>query len=135
MHELGITAEIVEIVTQRCGGRKVAKIVLEIGKLTAVMPDAVRFCFDMCTEGTVAEGASLEIIEPPGRARCKACGLEFDVAQPFAECGCGCFDLDWLSGTQLTIKNMEVLECASPADVPIATGPGSPILPPVRSST
>jgi hydrogenase nickel incorporation protein HypA/HybF len=123
MHELGITAEILDIVIEQSRGQKVTKVVLEIGKLTAIFPDAVRFSFELCAEGTVAEGASLEIIEPPGRARCRACGLEFVLEQPFGPCGCGGVDLEWLSGTELTIKKMEVLECASPADVPIPTGP------------
>ena len=37
-----------------------------------ILPDAIRFCFDLCSEGTVAEGAELEIIETPGPARCRA---------------------------------------------------------------
>ena len=124
MHELGITAEIIDIVIARSHGRKVTKVVLEIGKLSAILPDAVRFCFELCTEGTVAHGAALEIIEPAGRARCRACGLEFELEQPFGQCGCGCVRLEWLAGAELTIKKMEVLECASPAAVPTPTGPG-----------
>ena len=124
MHELGITSEIIAIVTEQSQGRKVTKVVLEIGKLSAILPDAVRFCFEMCGKGTVAEGASLEIIEPPGRARCRVCGLEIELEQPFGQCSCGCVDLEWLTGSEMTIKEMEVLECALPADVPTPTEPG-----------
>ena len=77
MHELGITQEILEIVTQRAQERKVKRVVLEIGRLSCVLPDAVRFCFDLCTEGTIAEGAELEILQPAGRGRCRLCGTEF----------------------------------------------------------
>lgn len=38
VHELGITQEIVAIVSERAG--KVRRVVLEIGRLTAVQPDA-----------------------------------------------------------------------------------------------
>jgi len=38
-------------------------VTLEIGKLAAVLPESVRFCFDICSRGTLLEGARLEIIE------------------------------------------------------------------------
>src|SRR5438105_1878737 len=103
MHELGITEEILAIVSEQCGGAKVRRVVLEIGKLTAVLPDAVRFCFELCSAGTPAEGAELEIIETPGRARCRACGGELLLEKPFGRCACGGSDLDWLAGEELKI--------------------------------
>jgi hydrogenase nickel incorporation protein HypA/HybF len=108
MHELGITHEIIAIVSEHARGAKVTRVVLEIGKLSAVLPDAVRFCFDLCSEGTVAEGAELVIIETPGRARCRACGAEIALERPFGRCGCGNTDLEWLAGEELKIKEMEV---------------------------
>ena len=65
MHELGIAQEVVALVAEHAQG-KVTRVVLEIGKLSAILPDAVRFCFDLCSEGTVVAGAQLEIIEIPG---------------------------------------------------------------------
>jgi len=110
MHELGIAQEIVEQVSEYARGARVTRVVLEIGKLAAVLPDAVRFCFDLCGEGTVLEGASLDIIETPGRARCRACGGEVSLDRAFGRCGCGSTDLDWLSGEQLIIKEFEVAD-------------------------
>jgi hydrogenase nickel incorporation protein HypA/HybF len=109
MHELGLTQQIVEAVAERAGGARVTKVVVEIGKLSAVLPDAVRFCFDLCCEGTVLAGAMLEIIEPAGRARCRECSAELVLDRPFGRCACGSSDLDWLSGTELRIREMEVV--------------------------
>ena len=109
MHELAVTQEIVEILRQRAGDRKVRRVVLSIGKLSAVLPDAVRFCFDLCTEGTPAEGAALEILEPPGRARCRACGGDVALERPFGRCACGSTDLEWISGEELRVMEMEVV--------------------------
>jgi hydrogenase nickel incorporation protein HypA/HybF len=109
MHELAITQEIVEILRSRAGDRKVRRVVIEIGKLSAVLPDAVRFCFDLCTEGTPAEGAVLEILEPAGRARCRACSGEVMLDRPFGRCACGSSDLDWISGEELRVREMEVV--------------------------
>ena len=109
MHELAITEEVVRIVGERAGARKVRRVVLEIGKLSSVLPEAVRFCFDLCAEGSPAEGAVLEIVEPPGRARCRECGGEVALERPFGRCACGCSDLEWLSGDELKVREMEVL--------------------------
>ncbi len=123
MHELGITQQIVEIACGHAGGAKVKRIRLEIGKLSLVLPDAVRFCFEVCAEGTAAEGAELEIIEPPGMARCRACGGQVNLDRPFGECSCGGSDLEWLSGEELIIKELEVIRCVEPADVPTMHNP------------
>ena len=66
MHELGITEEIVDIAARYAVRDKVRRIVVEIGRDTAVLPDAVRFCFEFCAEGTPVEGAELEIVELGG---------------------------------------------------------------------
>ena len=86
MHELGIAQEIVAQIAEQCAGARVTRVVLEIGKLAAILPDAVRFCFDLCSEGTALEGASLDIIETPGLARCRACGGEVCLDRPFGRC-------------------------------------------------
>jgi hydrogenase nickel incorporation protein HypA/HybF len=109
MHELGITQQVVEIVAERARGATVTRVVLEIGKLSLVLPDAVRFCFELCSAGTVAERAELEIIETPGLARCRICGGELCLEQPFGQCACGSTDLDWLAGEELKVKEIEVI--------------------------
>lgn len=109
MHELGITQEIVALAAEHSGGARVRRVVLEIGKLAAVLPDAVRFCFDLCSEGTAVEGAELEIIETPGRARCRACGCEVTLDRPIGRCACGGTDLEWLAGQELRLKELEVV--------------------------
>ena len=109
MHELGITQEIVEICCRRSEGARVTRIVLEIGKLSCVLPDAVRFCFDLCAEGTAVEGARLEILEPLGAARCRECGKLVELSTPLGQCECGGTDLEWISGEELKIKEMEVI--------------------------
>lgn len=114
MHELGITQTIVAIVAEHAGGNLVKRVTLEIGQLSAVEPDAIRFCFDVCCQGTVLEGATLEIIEIPGLGRCRHCGAAVPLTQPFGICDrCGSVKLDIVGGEELKIKEMEVDEvCA-----------------------
>ena len=106
MHELSITRNIVAIVSERANGAKVAQVTLEVGKLSAVIPDAIRFCFDVVVQGTVLEGARLEVIEVSGRGRCRVCGLDLELRQLVERCACGSSDLERLTGEELTIKQM-----------------------------
>jgi hydrogenase nickel incorporation protein HypA/HybF len=108
MHEMGIVMEIVDVVSAASEGAKVERIVLQIGKLSTVLPDAVRFCFDLAAEGTPLEGAELAIVEIPGQARCRACGADVVLERPFGRCACGGTDLAWLSGEELKIQAVEV---------------------------
>jgi hydrogenase nickel incorporation protein HypA/HybF len=121
MHELGITQSVVAICAEHAAGARVTRVRLEIGKLTALLPDALRFCFDICAKDTPVEGAQLEIIEIEGRARCRRCGTEFTLDRPFGICACGSTDIAQIAGGELNVKEMEVEECAQPVDVLKAT--------------
>lgn len=66
MHELALATEVVSICAARADGARVVRVRLEVGKLAAVLPDALRFCFDACANGTAVEGATLDIIETQG---------------------------------------------------------------------
>lgn len=112
MHELGITRSVVAITAEHAKGAKVTRVTLEIGKLAAIVPDAVRFCFDLCAQGTVVEGARLDIVEIPGRASCRSCGNEMALERPYGRCACGSCDLKLIAGEELKIREMEVDSCA-----------------------
>lgn len=108
MHELGITQNIIAIVDERAGEKKVRKVTIEIGKLSAIMPDAIRFCFDMCAQGTAVEGAELEIMEIDGRGLCGTCGSEMLLTLMAGRCECGSTNIKCIAGQELNIKQMEV---------------------------
>lgn len=68
MHELSIAASIVEIASEeaaRQGGR-VECVHLKLGALSGVVPDALRFSWDLACEETPLAGAKLEIQGAPG---------------------------------------------------------------------
>lgn len=110
MHELGITQNIVAIVTEHAQGKKVKRVVLEVGKLSAIMPEAIRFCFDICSQGTILAEALLEIREITGRGKCCQCGTEINLTIPFVCNACGSRELDIIAGEELTIKEIEIEE-------------------------
>ena len=108
MHELGITQNIVAIVSEKAENAKVVRVTLEIGKLSAVMPDAIRFCFDIVAKGTIMDGAMLDIREIPGRGRCRNCRKEMKLEHLFGRCVCGSNNIDCIAGEELNIKEMVV---------------------------
>jgi hydrogenase nickel incorporation protein HypA/HybF len=108
MHELGIALELAELVMQRAAGARVTRVVVEIGVLTAVLPEALDHCFSLACEGTPIEGAALSVVAEPARALCRACGTESRQASVIARCACGAWDFEWLSGSELRVRELEV---------------------------
>jgi len=109
MHELSITRSVVDAVLQRLPDTRIAEVRLEIGKLSGIVPDSVRFCFDLVVAGTLLEGARLDIDEPSGRAHCVDCDTEFAVDDLILLCPCGSANVEVLAGRQLRIRSVEVV--------------------------
>jgi hydrogenase nickel incorporation protein HypA/HybF len=108
VHELSITQSVVDEVRSRAGSRRVHAIRLQVGTLTAIVPSAMEFCFELVAAGTVLEGARLDIDVTPARAACRACGVSFDLPDPVLLCACGSADVSVLTGRELKIVSMEV---------------------------
>lgn len=76
MHELSIAHAVVATVAEAAGERRVAEVRVRIGALAGVVPDALRFAFDVAAEGTVCAGAALVVDEVPVTVWCEPCGAE-----------------------------------------------------------
>lgn len=69
MHELslaGSVLRIIEDVARRERFNRVKSLRLQIGRLSAIEPEALRFSFEVVVRGSVAEGARLDIVETTG---------------------------------------------------------------------
>jgi hydrogenase nickel incorporation protein HypA/HybF len=108
MHELALMESIVAAVEERIHPARAARVRLQIGRLAGVMPDALRFCFDVCAQGTSLEGATLEIDEVRGRATCRKCGREVAMESFLDACPCGSAEVDLIAGQELRVKEVEV---------------------------
>ncbi|HEY6422004.1 MAG TPA: hydrogenase maturation nickel metallochaperone HypA [Pseudonocardiaceae bacterium] len=109
MHEMAITQSVVHAVCEKMGDAQVRRVCLEIGTLSGVVADSIRFCFEVVTAGTTLEGASLEIVQPSGQARCRDCGAEFTLNDLLMLCACGSANRELLAGEELRIREVEVL--------------------------
>lgn len=115
MHEMGIVLEIIDIATAsiptELNGARVAKVNLEVGKLSAVVPDSLRFCFEVARKDTPLAGAELVIEEIPVAVRCRDCDARWTIDEPVFVCErCQSGSVEVLSGRELDIKSIEIAE-------------------------
>jgi len=112
MHEVSLMAEAVRMAVdaaQSAGATRVLKLRLRIGRLSAVVPEAMQFAFDVVCRDTMAEGASLEIELVPAAGWCPICRAEFECADFFNECPrCRTVSGDLRRGRELEIASVEM---------------------------
>lgn len=111
MHEISIVANVIEIVVAEAAFRDVKhvrRINLKIGKLQAVAPEALQFCFGLCAAGTAVEGAELAIECVPIRGLCEECASEFEIPGFRMRCPkCGGGRVTVTSGKELDVESFE----------------------------
>ncbi|HVP58870.1 MAG TPA: hydrogenase maturation nickel metallochaperone HypA [bacterium] len=112
MHELGIATRIVDIVTKVLedqGASTLGAVTVDLGALSGVDRSSLEFCFDALTKGTRLEGGHLNIEEVKPRAKCKACGANYEISLDDFRCKiCGSSDFDIVAGTEISIRDVEV---------------------------
>jgi hydrogenase nickel incorporation protein HypA/HybF len=112
MHELSLSNGMLEIIEKQAietGFDQVRVVRLEVGALSCVERDALRFCFDSVTRGSVADGARLEIVDVPGEAWCWDCEAVVPLARRGEACGrCDGYRLKVKDGEQVRILDLEV---------------------------
>ena len=115
MHEMGIAMQIVDIATEALPDDmpnvSVGKVNLKIGKLAAVIPSSLRFCYEIITRETPFQDSILEIEEIPVVARCRRCLSEWTVHKPDFVCTrCQSGTVDIIAGRELDVVSIEVAE-------------------------
>lgn len=112
MHEVSLIESVVALVEaerRKQDFSRVCLIRLKLGVLGHAEPDALRFCFDAVTRGTIADGARLDIEIVPGKGWCSTCSRTMPLEERFAACPlCGCAPLLMTAGDELRVSEMEV---------------------------
>jgi hydrogenase nickel incorporation protein HypA/HybF len=114
MHEMSIAQNIIEIVdeiSRENQVRNVRKVIVKIGKLVAVVPDSLQFCYEAITKGTPLENSELEIHIIPIVAKCHNCKRTFEVESYFFICPfCESSEVKILQGEEFNVSELEVDE-------------------------
>jgi hydrogenase nickel incorporation protein HypA/HybF len=117
MHEMSIAQSLFEIVMEAVEGEGnvavVERVDLRVGKLRAVVPDSLAFCFEVVCQGTRLEGAALRIEEVPVWVSCRDCRKVEEKTDPIFLCSrCGSPRIELVSGKELEITGIEVTDQA-----------------------
>jgi hydrogenase nickel incorporation protein HypA/HybF len=113
MHEISLCESILELLQTQAtlqNYSKVKVVYLEIGKLSSIEPEALRFGFDIVMKNSIADNARLDIIEIDASAWCFNCEQIIIIEQRYDPCPlCGAVKLDIKQGEQMRIKELEVI--------------------------
>ena len=123
MHEMSIADGVLRAVLDAvgpCGARRVDRVELAVGQMRLVVPEALVMAWQVVSEGTIAAGAELAIVEMPMEARCRRCGRQFAPRIDSYLCpGCGLADVEILAGDDIILKSVV-------CDVEQPSGDGKP---------
>ena len=112
MHEISIAERLVELIEEESrnhGFSRVKAIRLKIGMLGHVEPDALQFCFESVSQGTLAEGAYLELETIAGVGWCSRCRRTVAIAERYDVCpACSQIGVRMTAGDELRLTELVV---------------------------
>jgi hydrogenase nickel incorporation protein HypA/HybF len=110
VHEVSIATDIVRIVREALGPDRVPlvrAVRVTVGRLRAVVPEALHFAYEAVVADTDLAASCIEIEELAARATCCDCGKETPVKEFPALCpACGGVRLDLHGGMELRVENV-----------------------------
>jgi hydrogenase nickel incorporation protein HypA/HybF len=111
MHELSVASAVLNTAVKHANGRRVTNVCVETGALRQVVPESLRFYWEIVARDTECEGATLELVEVQARLRCRDCDREWSPELPVFRCpGCGGARVDVAAGEELSVEYIEVDE-------------------------
>ena len=114
MHEVAIAQEIIEIVKSYLPNEDnvyVKSVKIDLGDFSNILPEALKFSFDVLLTDTELKGAKLEITKIPLKIKCSDCGHIAILDEPFFFCpDCSSPNVEILSGTELKVVEIELKE-------------------------
>ncbi len=121
MHEMPITQSFLNIALEHCQGRRITDIYLQVGMMSAIVPETVDVFFEHLSKYTLAEGAKLHFTLQPIEMVCQDCGAQVDLSEWMEKpphlimveafnrgCVCGSKKLRVSDGVSFDVINIEV---------------------------
>lgn len=114
MHEMSIAQNILDIVREEMARHQVEKIEainVVVGKLSAIVPSSLTFCYQVLTDHTDLAETALNVRVLPIGYACFDCGLRFESDEMVFTCpDCGADTPMITSGRDMVIENIVVAD-------------------------
>lgn len=112
MHELSVTQHVLDTVLQHAQQHDatcIHDIRLVVGQLASIVDDCVQFYWDIISEGTIAQGATLHFERIPARMVCESCHHPYLLDDSALACPrCGSSAVLLVAGDEFYIDSIEV---------------------------
>ena len=119
MHELSMADAMVKTVldvAEKNDATEIIEVTIEVGKLTMLNPEQLKFLIDVLVENTLLEGAEVNIVELPVELKCNLCeyaGLadmdDSDHYLAIVKCPeCGERNVEITAGRECNVKNIKI---------------------------
>jgi hydrogenase nickel incorporation protein HypA/HybF len=109
MHEIGLCEGLLGAVETAAAGRRVTGVRVRVGARHAVVKDAFEQAFGLAADGTVAEGAAVDLVVTPVTVTCREFGHRTESVDLLATCAsCGADDVEVSGGGELVLESIEV---------------------------
>jgi hydrogenase nickel incorporation protein HypA/HybF len=120
MHEYSIMAEIVKAALASLKNydvENVETVFLEVGELTFLNPEQLKFCYNVLTENNILADSSLEIMQKNAEIECTSCGFKGTLKErpqedhfriPIISCPKCEGEIKLLSGRECIIKSIKM---------------------------
>jgi hydrogenase nickel incorporation protein HypA/HybF len=110
MHELSIATNVIEFAEEFAREHqttKINRIELEVGLLSGIVIDSLKFALKFSVKKTVLEHAEIVITVIPGKAKCGNCNTVFDLVDWSTACpACKSTDFGIIDGKELQITSI-----------------------------
>ena len=111
MHEMALCEAIAGVVSQHAGDRPVSRVLVRIGHLRQVVPDALTFSWELLTNVMGLEGCVLDIESVPASVSCASCGTQSTLDAPILACGaCESRDVTLVTGEEFAVVSLELAD-------------------------
>ncbi|MCK4443743.1 MAG: hydrogenase maturation nickel metallochaperone HypA [Thermoplasmata archaeon] len=108
MHEFSIMSDIMEALKEEAEKhelKSVKQVVLEVGELTFLSHEQLKFCYKVLAEGTIFDGSELILETKPASVKCDPCGYEGETS------------LSDSPGYHYMLPNFSCPECGKPTEI------------------
>jgi hydrogenase nickel incorporation protein HypA/HybF len=108
MHEMPVTQAFLNMALEHADGRRITDVYLQVGRMSAIVPDTVEVFFEYLSQDTLAEGAKLHFEITPVEMTCQDCQQELDLREWIDDAPQAIMQQAFARGCQCGSKNLRV---------------------------